>query len=280
MLRHGRLDFGDQLSIALRILRERPHVLRQLRDRYQWILVDEFQDTNHAQFEMLRLLAGERGNLTVVGDDDQSIYRFRGSKPANLMALLEAYQQAETVTLPLNYRSRQNLLDAAYQLIVHNNPDRLEAQLQRKAGGQRFDKRLRAEVPGLGVLEHRQFHTASDEADFVAKRIAEDVREGRRRAADFAILARTHRDLQPFLGALEAEGFLPAEQSEAALRARRGAALLVDAARARRSRRQYRGVPAARFSALLLRRPGPGAAVEHLEAPQPEPAAYARAHGA
>ena len=212
MLRHGRLDFGDQVSLALRILRERPHVLRQLHDRYRWILVDEFQDTNHAQFETLRLLAGERANLTVVGDDDQSIYRFRGSKPANLMALLDAFPKAETVVLTTNYRSCQNLLDAAYQLIVHNNPDRLEAQLQKRAGGQRFHKQLRAATAGLGVLEHREFNTASDEADFAAKRIAEEIRAGHRRAADFAILARQHRDLQPFLGALEAEG-IPYHQS-------------------------------------------------------------------
>ena len=213
MLSHGRLDFGDQVSLALRILRERPHVLRQLHDRYQWILVDEFQDTNHAQFEMLRLLAGERANLTVVGDDDQSIYRFRGSKPANLMAFLEAFPRAQRIVLVTNYRSRQNLLDAAYQLIVHNNPDRLEAQ-------QRFQKQLRAAVPGLGLIEHREFHTASDEADFVAKRIADDIRAGRRRAADFAILARTHRDLQPFLGALEAEGILYQQSNQKRLYAR------------------------------------------------------------
>ena len=212
MLRHGRLDFADQVSLALRVLRERPHVLRQLQDRYRWILVDEFQDTNHAQFETLRLLAGERGNLTVVGDDDQSIYRFRGSKPANLMAFLDAFPRAETVVLTTNYRSRQNLLDAAYQLIVHNDPDRLEAQLQSRPGGRRFHKQLRAALAGLGTLEHREFHTASDEADFVAKRIGEEVRAGRRRPADFAILARTHRDLQPFLGTLEAEG-IPYQQS-------------------------------------------------------------------
>jgi DNA helicase-2/ATP-dependent DNA helicase PcrA len=212
LLRHGRLDFGDQVSLALRLLRERPHVLRQLQDRYQWILVDEFQDTNHAQFETLRLLAGARPNLTVVGDDDQSIYRFRGAKPANLMAFLKTYPQAETVVLTTNYRSRQNLLDASYQLITYNNPDRLEALLQKRPGGQRFVKKLQAHQPGPGVLEHHEFHTGSDEADFVVRRIAEEIREGRRGPGNFAILARQHNDLPPFLTALEAEG-IPYQQS-------------------------------------------------------------------
>jgi DNA helicase-2/ATP-dependent DNA helicase PcrA len=212
MLAHGRLDFGDQLSLALRILRERPHVLRQIQEQYRYLLVDEFQDTNHAQFEMLRLLAGERRNLTVVGDDDQSIYRFRGAKMANLLAFLDEYPEARTVVLTSNYRSRQNLLDAAYHLIQHNNPDRLEAQLQQRPDARRFDKRLRAVAAGDGRIEHREFHTGSDEADDVAGRIAAEVREGRRRPGDFAILARRHSDLAPFLGALEAAG-IPFQQS-------------------------------------------------------------------
>jgi DNA helicase-2/ATP-dependent DNA helicase PcrA len=205
MLRQGRVDFGDQLAIALRILRERPHVLRQLRDQYRYLLVDEFQDTNHAQFEMLKLLASERPNLTVVGDDDQSIYRFRGAKLANLLAFLETYPSARTVVLSTNYRSPQNILEAAYRLIRNNDPDRLETQL-RPADGRRFDKRLRAHRQGDGALEHHEFQTGSDEADFVASRIAAAVRSGRRKPRDFALLARNHSHLVPFLGALQAEG--------------------------------------------------------------------------
>jgi DNA helicase II / ATP-dependent DNA helicase PcrA len=220
LLRNGRLDFGDQVAIALRILRERPHVLRQLHDRYRWILVDEFQDTNHAQFETLRLLAGTKANLTVVGDDDQSIYRFRGAKPANLMAFLETFPQAQTVVLTTNYRSRQNLLDASYQLIAYNNPDRLEAQLQKRAGGQRFVKRLRADAPGLGVVEHREFHSGSDEADWVANRIADEVRAGRRGPGEFAVLVRRHRDLPPFVVALESQGIAYQQSNQTRLYAR------------------------------------------------------------
>ena len=212
MLQHARVDFGDQLALALRLLRERSHVRRQLQDQYEYVLVDEFQDTNQAQFEMLRLLAGERRNLAVVGDDDQSIYRFRGAKLANLLAFLDAHPDARTVVLTRNYRSRQNILDPAYQLIQFNNPDRLEAQLQQRQGVQPFDKRLRAARAGPGTIEHLEFHTGSDEADHVAQHIAAQVRDGRRRPREFAILARRHSDLAPFLTALEAEG-LPFQQS-------------------------------------------------------------------
>jgi DNA helicase-2/ATP-dependent DNA helicase PcrA len=210
--RHGRVDFGDQLSLALRIMRERAHVLRQLQDQYRTILVDEFQDTNHAQFEMLKLLAGTRRDVTVVGDDDQSIYRFRGAKLANLLGFLDAFPAARTVVLTRNYRSSQNLLDAAYQLIQCNDPDRLEAQLKAPGGARRFDKRLRAEIAGTGVIGHREFHTGSEEAEHVARTIADQVRTGRRRPGEFAILARRHSDLNPFLAALESAG-LPFQQT-------------------------------------------------------------------
>jgi len=179
LLAHDRLDFGDQVSLALRILRERPHVLRQMHDQYRFILVDEFQDTNHAQFELIRLLAGPRQNLTVVGDDDQSIYRFRGAKMANLLAFLDAFPSADTVVLTTNYRSRQNLLDASYRLIQQNNPDRLEAKLQER-GGRRFEKRLQSAFEGEGLIEHHEFHTASDEADFVVGTIGTAIQAGRR----------------------------------------------------------------------------------------------------
>ena len=216
MLESGRVDFSDQLALALRLLRERPQLLRQLRDRYRWILVDEFQDTNHVQFEIVKLLAGGAAgeqrashllaggtpgtaNLTVVGDDDQSIYRFRGAKVANLIAFLETYPSAREVLLTRNYRSRQNLLDSAYTLIRNNDPDRLESR-------RGYDKRLRAAAPGLGVLERLEFATVSDEADAVAARIAEAVAAGRRRPGDIAILARAHDHLGPFLAALKSRG--------------------------------------------------------------------------
>ena len=205
MIRHGRVDFSDQLALALRLLRERAHVQRQLQDQFRYILVDEFQDTNHVQFEIVRLLAGARANLTVVGDDDQSIYRFRGAKLANLMAFLETYPGARELLLTRNYRSRQNLLDRAHRLIRNNDPDRLEAR-------RGYDKRLIADVSGTGVLERLEFDTASDEAEQVVERITAAVAAGRR-PGDFAILARAHDHLSPFLIALRARG-LPFHQSQ------------------------------------------------------------------
>jgi DNA helicase II / ATP-dependent DNA helicase PcrA len=204
LLDAGRVDFSDQLALALRLLRERPRVLRELHDRFRHVLVDEFQDTNHVQFEMVKLLAGRRRNLTVVGDDDQSIYRFRGAKLANLMGFLREYPQAREVLLRTNYRSRQDLLDAAHRLIRNNDPDRLEAQ-------RGYDKRLVAALPGPGTIEQREFATASDEADFVAGRIAEGVAAGRP-PGGFAVLARAHDHLAPFAQALKARG-LPFHQS-------------------------------------------------------------------
>ena len=117
-----RLDFGDQVSLALRLLREHPAVLEEERGRYRYILVDEFQDTNHAQWELVRMLAADHGNVTVVGDDDQSIYRFRGAALGNILGFRAAYPGAASVVLVDNYRSRQPILDAAHRLIGHNDP--------------------------------------------------------------------------------------------------------------------------------------------------------------
>ena len=133
-----RIDFGDQVGLALRLLRDHPAILAGERGRYRYILVDEFQDTNHAQFELVKLLAGgPSANVTVVGDDDQSIYRFRGAALSNILGFRAAYPRAGRVVLIENFRSRQTILDAAHRLIEHNDPDRLEA----KEG---IDKRLRA----------------------------------------------------------------------------------------------------------------------------------------
>jgi DNA helicase-2/ATP-dependent DNA helicase PcrA len=169
----GLVDFGDQIHRALGLLRGRPAVLSRLRQRYRWILVDEFQDTNHAQLEMLKLLSGGSSNLTVVGDDDQAIYRWRGAAAANLLAFRTLYPDCREVVLVDNYRSSQDILDAAARLISFNNPYRLEAI----AG---IDKRLRsARGEGLPV-QHLHHDTASAEADGVAGQIEQRLRSGAR----------------------------------------------------------------------------------------------------
>jgi DNA helicase-2/ATP-dependent DNA helicase PcrA len=199
LLEHGRVDFGAQIALALRLLRERPHVRRELEDRYRYVLVDEFQDTNHVQFELVKLLGGRLRNLTVVGDDDQSIYRFRGAKVENLLGFLDAFPGAATIVLRRNYRSGQRILDAAHRLIRFNDPERLEAR-----GG--FDKGLVADRALPGEVEHHSFETASDEAEFVAAEIAAAVGSGARSARDFAVLARAHASLDPLALALRNRG--------------------------------------------------------------------------
>src|SRR5262249_34689593 len=150
-------------------------------------LVDEFQDTNHVQFELVKCLSGTgpraRRNLTVVGDDDQSIYRFRGAKVENLIGFRDAFPEARVVLLKRNYRSGQRILDAAHQLIQHNNPARLEPLLG-------YDKRLIADRAGPSDLEYRAYQTASDEAESIAAEIALAIENRRRAPRDFAILAR------------------------------------------------------------------------------------------
>ncbi|HEX2193557.1 MAG TPA: ATP-dependent DNA helicase [Candidatus Limnocylindria bacterium] len=205
MRSRDRLDFGDQVTLSLRLLRDHPAVLDEERRRFRYILVDEFQDTNHAQFELVKLLAGSpRANVTVVGDDDQSIYRFRGAALSNILGFRAAFPRAARVVLNDNFRSRQTILDAAHRLIRHNDPERLEAR-------EGLDKRLAARAtftrttPQAGPIEMLAFDTGSDEADAVAARITSAVRAGRR-AGDHAILVRANRDADPFLRALNMAG--------------------------------------------------------------------------
>ena len=205
LLGAGRLDFGAQVSLALRLLRERPHLRREYQERFRYLLVDEFQDTNHVQFELVKLLAGASHRITVVGDDDQSIYRFRGAKVENLLGFVDAFPDTTRVLLRRNYRSGQRILDLAHRLIRHNDPERLEVKLG-------LDKRLLAERrdeagrPLEGVVEHRHLLTASDEAERIARDIAEAVEGGGRSARDFAVLARAHVHLDPVALALQARG--------------------------------------------------------------------------
>jgi len=193
------VDFGEQIHLFLKLLRARPDVAVALRQRFRYILVDEFQDTNHAQLELVRLIAGEGNpNITVVGDDDQAIYRWRGAAPANLIHFLSLYPGASRVVLRQNYRSTQGLLDTAYRLITYNNPHRLEAMTG-------LDKRLVAERGQGKDVSHWRFPTASAEADAVAKAIEEFHQDGVP-LNEIAILVRNNADADPFLRALNMRG--------------------------------------------------------------------------
>ena len=195
----GLIDFEDQVTLVVDLLRRRPSVLAELRRRYRYVLVDEFQDTNSVQFELVKMLAAEHRNLTVVGDDDQSIFRFRGASLSNILGFQDAYPEAERIVLTRNYRSTQPILDAAYRLIRHNDPDRLEA----KAG---IDKRLRAAARAKGrSVQMRAFDTLSHEADDAAERVL----EARRRGAawrDIVLLVRRNADADPYLRAFNVRG--------------------------------------------------------------------------
>ncbi len=203
MARLGQVDFGDQIVEALRLFRTRPHVLRRYAERFKHILVDEFQDTNYAQFELVKLLAARHRNVAVVGDDDQAIFRFRGASMSNILDFDRTYPDAKKVVLQENRRSPQAVLDAAYRLIKYNNPDRLEV-------AQKIDKHLVARgLDGKARLgkapEHLAFDTVSSESDWVVARIAEEHAAGRP-YKDCAVLVRANNDADPFLRALNMRG--------------------------------------------------------------------------
>jgi DNA helicase-2/ATP-dependent DNA helicase PcrA len=194
----GLVDFGDQIHRTLGLLRRNPAVLKRLRERYRYVLVDEFQDTNHAQLEMLRLLAGEGApGISVVGDDDQAIYRWRGAA-ANLLAFRELYPTARLVVLAENHRSTQPILDAASRLVAYNNPHRLEVM----AG---IDKRLRAPRGDGRAVRHLHFDTVSAESDAVAAMVEERLGAGYR-PRDIALLVRSNDDADAFRRALNVRG--------------------------------------------------------------------------
>jgi DNA helicase-2/ATP-dependent DNA helicase PcrA len=196
----GAIDFGDQITHALRLLRARPYVLGGYQRRFRYILVDEFQDTNHAQFEVVKLLAARHRNIAVVADDDQAIYRWRGAAISNVRGFLETYPEARRIVLTANYRSHQPILDAAYRLIVNNNPERLEVE-------HGIEKHLTAvrEAPGPEP-RHLHYETATQEADAVALLIQEGLDEGRWRPDDVAILVRSNGDADQFLRSLNLRG--------------------------------------------------------------------------
>jgi DNA helicase-2/ATP-dependent DNA helicase PcrA len=196
MREHGAIDFGDQVALGLQLLRDSPAARESLQARYRYILVDEFQDTNRAQSELVALLAERHRNVTVVGDDDQSIYRFRGAAISNILEFRERYRGARTVVLRRNYRSLAPILDGAHRLIKFNDPDRLEVKvgISKKLVPERAD---RAAAP----IRHHAFGTAGDEADWIAAEIRRRVDAGAR-PRDHAVLVRANFDADAVLRSL------------------------------------------------------------------------------
>ena len=172
------LDFDDLIVKTVELFRLCPEVLAGYQDRFRYIMVDEYQDTNTAQFEFVRLLAAQYRNLCVVGDDDQSIYKFRGANIRNILDFEKVYPEAVVIKLEQNYRSTQNVLNAA-NAVIRNNVGRK-------------DKSLWTQKDGGSMVHFRQFDTAYDEAEFVADDVAGKKRKGILDYGGCAVLYRTN----------------------------------------------------------------------------------------
>ncbi|MDO8452879.1 MAG: 3'-5' exonuclease, partial [bacterium] len=195
-LEKAKLDFADLISCTLKLFRERPNVLEKYHEQFKYILFDEFQDTNIAQNELIKLLAGKNANLTAVCDDDQSIYKWRGASTSNVLQFRKTYPKSKIITLTKNYRSTQEILDNAYKLIQNNNPDRLEVK-------EKIDKRLVSQTKKEGEkTEFLHADRVENEAEIVAKKILQLIKEEKRDFSDFAILVRANNHSEPFIRSL------------------------------------------------------------------------------
>jgi DNA helicase II / ATP-dependent DNA helicase PcrA len=182
--RSGGLDFDDLIMKLVELLNTDEEALEKWRDRFRHVLVDEYQDTNRAQYVLVNLLAAEHRNVVVVGDDDQSIYRFRGADVRNILDFRKDYPDAHVVRLEQNYRSSQAILDAAYS-VIRSNPERAEKKLWTdRAGGEKVCA--------------TQAYNEVEEAEFVADEIERLRKTEKRGYSDFAILYRTNAQSRSF----------------------------------------------------------------------------------
>ena len=182
--KNNALDFDYLIVKTVELFQSEMEVLDYYQERFRYIMVDEYQDTNTAQFQLIKLLAGKYKNLCVVGDDDQSIYKFRGANIYNILNFEKEFPNAVTIKLEQNYRSPQNILNAANGVIANN--------VGRKA------KRLWTENEEGEKIAFHQFETGFDEADYVAKDIRSKVREGMYHYGDCAVLYRTNAQSRLF----------------------------------------------------------------------------------
>jgi len=204
LLAHNALDFGDLINYCLKLFKERPVILAKFRDQFKYILIDEFQDTNYAQYELIKLIAEPKNNLTVVADDDQSIFKFRGASISNILDFKKDYPKATEIFLIKNYRSKQNILDLAYRFIQLNNPYRLEIKLNSAGSEKKLSKKLISETKGEGTIENIRADSLENEVAEVIKRIFEYSEKNKEvNWNDFAILVRANDSAQPFIRALE-----------------------------------------------------------------------------
>ncbi len=195
-------DFDDLIYYLLQLFRKRPNVLQEYQKRFKYIMVDEFQDTNIAQYQLIKELCPSKSNpkLTVVGDDSQAIYKFRGASISNILTFMHDYPEAKQVSLLDNYRSNQLVLDHAYKLIQFNNPDTLEVKLG-------ISKELKGHKPLIkNCVEFEFFNHGDMEADFVAEKIVELRKKQNYEFQDFAILVRANSNSDSFIASLKRNG--------------------------------------------------------------------------
>ena len=178
------LDFDDLLLKTVQLFQTQRDVLEYYQERFRYIMVDEYQDTNGVQFELVRLLASRYQNLCVVGDDDQSIYKFRGADIRNILDFEKVFTKAAVIKLEQNYRSTANILNAANAVISHNHG--------------RKDKTLWTDNEDGDKIAFRQFDTAFDEAEYIVSDIKEHVEKGECDYQDNAILYRTNAQSRMF----------------------------------------------------------------------------------
>lgn len=196
-VKDGVADYADLISWTLKLFRTRPAILNRYQKQFKYLLIDEFQDTNFAQNALAILLAGKKKNITVVGDDDQAIYRWRGAAISNIIQFRKTFPKAKIVILTKNYRSTKEILDRSYDLIQKNNPDRLEV-------AEKIDKKLesirRVNGTPIDVLYTER---VENEADVVVKFIKETLSDHKEYSySDFAILVRANNHADPFVRAL------------------------------------------------------------------------------
>lgn len=169
------MDFDDIIVNTVRLLQNNPDVLEYYQRKFKYIMVDEYQDTNHAQYLLTSLLAGGYKNICVVGDDDQSIYKFRGATIENILSFEHQYNNAKVIRLEQNYRSTQNILDAANKIIAHNE--------------NRKGKNLWTDNGKGDLITYHTAYSDRDESVYVADKVFDGIRNGKK-YSDFAVLYR------------------------------------------------------------------------------------------
>lgn len=201
-IKESKFDFGDLIIKTLKLFKERPNVLREYQEKFKYILVDEFQDTNYAQNELTISLVGKNENLTVVADDDQAIYRWRGAAVSNVIQFRTNFPKSKIIVLTKNYRSTQEILNRSYNLIQYNNPNRLEVL-------EKIDKKLKAvKKEGKEKIKFIHVDRVENEADSVSEEIIKLVKSNKDKYkfGDIAILVRANNHADPFLRSLTRNG--------------------------------------------------------------------------